>query len=100
MQTVAGGEAMNGAGRYDLDLALQHPDMLVEDTMGRPVKSNLGTGGEIDFDNSDRRSGSRRRDLAPDVAAGRIPPDRLIGSPQERRRRLACEQRRQADAEP
>ena len=100
VEAVAGGKSVGRRrAERDLHLALQHPDVLVDDAVAAAGEGDARPVGKIDLDDSHRRAGICRGHLAADVAADRVLPDRLLGAPGEGRAACAGERGRKADTE-
>ncbi|CAH1698049.1 hypothetical protein BOSEA1005_11094 [Hyphomicrobiales bacterium] len=102
LQAVALGEFVAGAFDGQVEATAQHPDLLVErGRTGRIVEPHFGAGRQFHLDDLEAGAGSARRDVATQIAACGVAPDRLGLA--ARQRPASCvlfEQRREGQAEP
>ena len=78
LQAVALGELVADAFDGEVEPAAQHPDLLVERGGARRiVEPHLGSGRKLHLDDLEARARPARRDIAAQITASRIAPDRL-----------------------
>src|SRR6478736_2771093 len=84
LQAVTLGKRVADTLDRQVEPALQHPDLLVEcRCTRRVVEADLGAARQLDLDDLEARSRAARRDVAAQIAARRIAPDRLGSMPRQ-----------------
>src|SRR4051794_41442882 len=85
MEAVSFTKVMLNVAERHVEPALQHQDELVGLRRRLAVERDARTGGKRDIDEIEPPVAARRRDAAPDIAALRVAPGRLLVAAGHRR---------------